>query len=257
MEKLGNSMQKVLNLVREQGPISDKELCAKIDLPDGAIRPARLRLYRRGLVEPDGDGNWIAVPAERQEEVSEAAAKKPPRRRKLADIGLEERVAIVTALLQDDEVNNALSESIDRRKAWRRARARAKGLYSEREQERRERRAEAAQAEKEKSAYVDFLKTRNHLKDAVEVVLGVNRFLEEDFARYDRGELTQIPSASWPDVLRNVTELLSVVVATHQRLHEVLGEPVEKCPLCGSQRRAEPDVIDGEVVSELAELAEG
>jgi DNA repair exonuclease SbcCD ATPase subunit len=257
MERLGDSMQRVLDLIRAEGPISDKELCAKIDLPDGAIRPARLRLYRRGLVEPDGNGKWIVVPPERQSEVREAAAKKPPRRRRLTEIGIEERVAMVTALLADDEVNHALSESVDRRRAWRRARARAKGLQAEREQERRERRAEATQAEKDKSAYVDFLKTRNHLKDAVEVVLGINRFLEEDFARYERGESTKIPTGSWPDVLRNVTELLSVVVATHKRLHEVLEEPLDQCPLCGRELRKSPDVIDAEVVSELAELAEG
>ena len=167
-------MQLVLDIVRTQGPVTDKQLCAAIDLPDGAIRPARLRLYRKGLVEPDGHGGWVATPAERQEEVRQAAAQKPPRRRKLADVSLDERVAIATVLLEDSEVNRVLTESIDQRRAWRRAR-RAKGIDAEREHDRRERRARAALAEKEKSTYVDFLKTRNNLKDAVEVVLGVNR----------------------------------------------------------------------------------
>jgi DNA repair exonuclease SbcCD ATPase subunit len=257
MEKLGTSMQMVLDMIRAKGPMTDKELCAAINLPDGAVRPARLRLYRRGLVEPDGNGGWLATPPERQEDVRQAAARKPPRRRKLADISLAERVAIATVLLEDSDVNRVLTESVDQRRAWRRARARAKGIDAEHEHERRERRAEAAQAEKERSTYVDFLKTRNNLKDAVEVVLGVNRFLEDDFARYERGEATRIPPTSWPDVLRNVTELLSVVVVLHQRLHEVLGEPIETCPLCGTERRAEPDVIDAEVLSELPELAEG
>lgn len=257
MEKLGDSMQRVLDHIRERGPVTDKELCASIDLPDGAIRPARLRLFRRGLVEPDGSGAWVATPPERVDEVREAAARKPPRRRKLADIGLEDKMAIVTALLDDDEVNGALTESLDQRRAWRRARARAKSVDAERESARRERRAEAARAQKEKSTYVDFLKTRNNLKDAVEVVLGVDRFLEDDFDRYRRGEPTRIPSTTWPDVLRNVTELLAVAVASHRRLHEVLHQPIERCPLCGSQRPQGPDVIDAEVITELVELTGG
>jgi hypothetical protein len=257
MEKLGTSMHLVLDMIRTQGPITDKQLCAAIDLPDGAVRPARLRLYRKGLVEPDGQGGWMATPAGRQEEVRQAAAQKPPRRRKLTDISLDERVAIAVALVGDGEVNRVLAESIDQRRAWRQARARAKGIEAEREHERRERRAEVAQAEKEKSTYVDFLKTRNNLKDAVEVVLGVNRFLEDDFARYERGEATKIPPTSWPDVLRNTTEMLAAVVVLHQRLHEVLEEPIEACPLCGARRRAGPDVIDVEVLSELSELTEG
>ncbi len=104
---------------------------------------------------------------------------------------------------------------------------------------------------------MDFLKTRNNLKDAVEVVLGVNRFLEDDTARYERGEATKIPLTLWPDVLRNATELLSVVVVLHQRLHEALDEPIETCPLCGTKRHAGRDVIDVEVLSEISELAEG
>jgi hypothetical protein len=250
-------MQQVLDVIRTQGPVSDKQLCAAIDLPDGAIRPARLRLHRRGFVEPDGNGGWVATPPERQEEVRQVAAQKPPRRRKFADISLDERVTIATVLLEDSEVNRVLTESEDQRRAWRRARARAKGVSAENEHDRRERRAEAAQAEKERSTYVDFLKIRNNLKDGVEVVLGVNRFLEDDFARYERGEATRIPATSWPDVLRNVTELLSVVVVIHQRLHDVLDEPIETCPLCGAKRHAGPDIIDVEVLSELSELAEG
>jgi hypothetical protein len=256
MEKLGASMQTVLDMIRMRGPITDKELCSAIDLPDGAIRPARLRLHRKGLVERNG-GGWVATPPERQAEVREAAARKPPRRRRLTDISLEERVAIAAMLLDDSEVNKALSDSIDQRRGWRQARARAKGVAAEREHERRERRAEAAQAEREKSTYVDFLKMRNNLKDAVEVVLGVGRFLEDDFARHENREATKIPAGSWPDVLRNVTELLTVIVALHQRLHDVMGDPIETCPLCGTKRRAEIDVIDVETLSEFTELAEG
>jgi hypothetical protein len=256
MQKLGTSMQAVLDTITLKGPITDKELCAMIDLPDGAIRPARLRLHRKGLVEPSG-GGWVATPPERQAEVREGAARKPPRRRGLAGIPLDERVAIAAALLDDMEVNKALAESLDQRRGWRQARARAKGVTAEREHERRERRAEAAQAEKEKSTYVDFLKLRNNLKDAVEVILGVGRFLEDDFARHERGEATKIPQGSWPDVLRNITELLTVNVALHQRLHDVTGEPIEACPLCGAQLRPKVDVIDLEALSEFTELADG
>lgn len=248
-------MQRVLNLVRESGPITDKELCARIDLPDGAVRPARLRLYRRGLIEPNDGGGWIAVASDRIEEVRNQAQAKPPRRRKLSDWSVDERVAAVTYLLRDDKVNQCLVDSSEQSREWRRGRARARELEGEREQDRRERRAEAARAEKDKSAYVDFLKTKNHLKDAVEVMLGVRRFLREDISRHESGEMTRIPAAAWPDVLRNVSELLDVTVTLHRDLHEALGEACDQCPICGAENG--PDIIDAEVVSELIELTGG
>jgi DNA repair exonuclease SbcCD ATPase subunit len=254
-KKLGDTMQRVLNLIRDRGPIGDKELCDLIDLPDGAIRPARLRLYRRGLVEPDGAGGWTIVPAERIEEVRQQAQAKPPRTRKLSDWTVDERIAAVVSLLGDDEVNQRLIHQTEQGREWRRARARARAVQGEREHERRERRAEAAQAEKEKSVYVDFLKAKNHLKDAIEVVLGVHRFLREDIARYESGEGVRIPPAAWPDVLRNVGELLDVTGALHLEVHKALGEQSERCPLCGTEMA--PDVIDAEVVSELIELTGG
>jgi hypothetical protein len=257
-QKLGRSMQLVLNMIRNEGPITDAQLCARIDLPDGAIRPARLRLCRRGLVEKDALGRgWVIVPPERQEEVQEQAQKKPPRRRKLSDLSVDERVTIITTLLRDDEVNRALHDQAKENREWRRARARARDHQGERDQERRERRAEAARAAKEKSIYVDFLKTRNHLKDAVEVILGVRRFLNEDLDCAAAGEAPRIPASNWPDVLRNVTELLAAAAGLHQEMLEALDQSLEQCPLCGARHSGEPAVIDAEVVSELVELTSG
>jgi hypothetical protein len=236
----------LLRVMQEHArPMSDEELCEASNLRGGAVRPARLRLYRRGLVEPCGDGTWQVVPADRHEEVSALARSRPPRRRRIDALSLEERVATVIALLNDDEVSNAVLEHTASSRAWRRASARAREVRAEREQERRARRLAATRAERLHSPLTAFLKMRNHLKDAVEVLLGLQRLLAEDGSQ----EASGIPKAVWPDVSRNVRELVAAA-ASVQAVLEGAGRSTGDCPLCSGRAQIEPsfEYIDAECV---------
>ena len=243
---LGDTMQVLLSVMQEHArPMTDEELCAASNLRGGAVRPARLRLHRRGLVEPCGDGMWHVVPADRQEEVRALARSRPPRRRGLESLSLDERVATVIALLNDDEVSDAVLEHTASGRAWRRASARAREVRAEREQERRARRLAATRAERLHSPLTAFLKMRNHLKDAVEVLLGLQRLLVEDGSP----EASGIPRAVWPDVSRNVRELVAAA-ASVQAVLEGAGGSAGDCPLCNSPGKIAPafDYVDSECV---------
>jgi hypothetical protein len=233
-DPLGQTMALVLEVMRAAGrPLTDEELCDATNLRGGAARPARLRLYRRGLVEPCGSGGWRLVEPERHEEVRSAARTRMPRRRAVDSMPLEERVATVIALLDDDEVNAALIARTESSRAWRRARARAGEMRAEREHERRARRVAAMQAERRHSPLTAFLKMRNHLKDGIEVLVGLRRLLVEEAA----GESGTIPRAVWPDLARNVGELMTAAAAVQAELDGVAGSG--ECPLCHGAAPAE------------------
>jgi hypothetical protein len=227
----GRTMQTVLDVLREHGrPMTDGELQAACNLRGGAVRPARLRLYRRGLVEPCGSGTWRLVEPERREEVQVAASSRAPRRRGLESLSLDERVATVLALLDDEEVNEVVRTRIGSRRAWRRASARAGEVRAEREQERRARRLAAMKAEQLRSPLTAFLKMRNHLKDAVEMLLGLHRLLAED-ATPHRGDGGSIPRAVWPDLARNVRELVAAASSV-QAVLDGAEVTAGACPVC-------------------------
>jgi hypothetical protein len=229
-DTLGHTMQTVLDVLREQArPMTDEELCIACDLRGGAVRPARLRLHRRGLVEPAGAGAWQLVELARRDEVRAAAHSRAPRRRGIDSMPLDERVATVIALLGDDEVNEAVRTRIAGGRAWRRAGARAREVRAEREQERRARRVAALRAERLRSPLTAFLKMRNHLKDAVEVLLGLHRLLAEEDGGFGAG--AGIPRSAWPDLARNVRELLAAAASVQEVLE---GQPAGagSCPVC-------------------------
>lgn len=221
-------METVIKAIRTHGPLTDDRICELTGAAGGAVRPARLRLYRRGLIEPTSSGAWQAVSPERRAEVRSNAAAKPVRRRNLAQWTEQERMDALLELLNDDDLNRQLVDRVNQDRIWRRARARSAEIRSERERARRERRAEAVRAAQEASALADFLKTRNHLKDSVEVLIGLWRLFTEDAARHDAGEPVRVPAGAWPEVARNVSELLRVAAA----LHLVLGTENSAGPTC-------------------------
>jgi hypothetical protein len=247
-DALGHTMQTVLDVFRVHGlPMTDEELMAACDLRGGAVRPARLRLHRRGLVEPCGAGAWQLVEPERREEVRLAARARAPRRRGLESLSLDERVATVIALLDDEDVNEAVRARTASGRAWRHASARAREIRAEREQERRARRVAAMKAERLRSPLTAFLKMRNHLKDAVEVLLGLHRLLEEDATQH-LGEGSRIPRAVWPDLARNVREL-AVAAASVQSVLGGAEATAGDCPVCHRPTGAPVlEYIDGDCV---------
>lgn len=263
MEKTTNTRQAVEQLLQDGLPRTDAEIAAATGIPHNKASGARSTLWETGLVEPveerDSEGRmrWRACPPERREEARRAFRDNTERRTRgrLAQKSPGEKANIVVHLLADDEVNHALLAQLERGKAWRRARARSKDVRADLDAERRARKNDLRRAMKEADANVEFLQTLSHLRDLIDVLFVARRQLEAERDRHDRGEPTRIPPDGWPDLARNVREVLTVAQVLFSDIAEVMGEPIESCPLCGERLHgAEAHLGEGYIESEAVEV---
>jgi hypothetical protein len=235
---------------RERGaPATDAEMSAALGIPGSSYRPRRRELADMGFLEKAGSeagtggrsiARWRAVPLERVAEVREANSGRKPRRRSPQDFPLEQRIEMVRILLGDDEVNRALLGMQGR--SWSRARGRARNTRVEKE---RELQAKIKEAERNRDLTVHFLKAKRNLLRALEVMRGVEGFVDDDLERRQRNEPVRIAKEHWPEVADLLADVASSATAAEELIRERFG--------------LTDDVIDleGFEVEEIFELTEG
>jgi len=252
----------VLAALAPDDELTDAEIVTRmVPLHRGQVVPARVRLEKLGLVELVGQNAaghkvWRRTPLDRiQAAKEEATVRRKPLGKKLAGRGVNERVQAVAELLEDEHVNRELREQMERARAWRSARARAQEAHAESEAQRRERKRELRKAEEEKSAYLNLLKVHDGLREAVNALLDIRAFIREELDRQDREEELRIPLDRWPEVAKNVGEVLIVSGGVWFDLASAAGKDPEHCPLCGARTAREPKalpegIIEAEVVTD-------
>lgn len=230
----------ILAALHEQ-PLTDFDLATKLGFERGTAGKARLRLWEKGLVEPDNWDlaltmkktntiRWSAVAPERQQEVAALAATRAKRRRKWSDLKLDEQAQFILQGLSDPAVYGAVIEAQASQRVKGRATARRnESLAGKRQRLARERK----QAERERSAVLDFLKIAGHLHEQVIVANGVKGFLLTDVGRYLNGESTKVSPQKYAEVAEGLREVMADGGEALQAVETALGIHDGTCPICG------------------------
>jgi hypothetical protein len=225
-------------------------------------------LTKTGLVEVVGQREndrqrmvrvYGQVPPERIEEARARAQDryrvKPPRAHPL-----ELRKRIVRELFKDRDLLDALAADKAADRASIRARKAARDELREREREaaglrRNERRA--ANAQDPRLPFWRALREFSHGADAARLLrMMLDRDIQLSRVRGD----PLVDAAQWSETVRHTTDMLEVAGALHRALHQVLAIPRSACPACGATPQEADehwDVVDAEVLEELAELVSG
>lgn len=243
MEKQETSRAAVLRVMQDGVERTDAEIQQATGLPQSKASGARATLWEQGLVEPLAKRDkrehkrWRLCPPERQEEARRTFRDNAESRTRgrLNQKTPGERANIVIHLLADEEVNAALLAQLERGKVWRRARARAKDLRNERDAERRARKSELRRAMKEAEANLEFLQSLERLRDLIDLLFVLSRDVETEQKRQLRNEPSRLPPSSLAALAHNVREVLEVGQVLFKDLADVMGQPMESCPLCGER----------------------
>jgi len=243
MSKQESSREAVLRVMRDGEDRTDREIAELTGLTAGRASGARNTLWEQGLVEPlpkqskREHSRWRICPPERQAEVRQAHRDMVERRTigRLVAKSPGERANIAVYLLADEEVNAALLAQLDRSRSWRRARARSSDIKRDLEAERKQRRMKMRRAMDEADADVHFRQTIRRLRDLQDVLYVVGREVEAERAQQLSGNEPRIGAERWRGVSRNVREVLEVGQGAFRNLAELMGRPMESCPLCGER----------------------
>ncbi len=263
LEKRPTTREAVIRLMQDGTARTDAEIAEATGIPHNKASGARSTLWEAGEIEPredrdpEGRMRWQICPPERREEARRAFRDNTERRTlgRLAQKSVGERANIVVHLLADDKVNDALLAQLDRSKNWRRARGRAKDVRADVDAERRARKSDLRRAMKEAEANVEFLQTRSHLRDLIDVLFVADRDLAAERKRMEQGEPTRIPETGWRDLSRNVREVLEVGQALFRDLADLMEEPMESCPLCGERlHHAAAHLTEGVIDADAVEI---
>lgn len=262
-----SSRDAVLRVMRDGAMRTDAEIEQATGLSHSKVSGARSALWEAGLVERiDKDEThdrlrWRLCPPERRDQAQRAFRDSTERRTRgrLKQKSPEERANIVVDLLDDDRVHEALLGQIERTRAWRRARARANDLIAEREAARRVRRSELRRAEREADIHLDYLTQLNHLREVMDGLFVMLRFIEAEEQRKADGLALRIKPSSWMALARNVREVLDLAQVLFRDLADLLDEPIDSCPLCGDRlhdaaARLDEGYIDAEAVEEVSNV---
>jgi hypothetical protein len=243
-ENTNNNMDKnklVLDALRGEA-MTDYDMAAKVGLERGTAGKIRLRLWEKGLVEPDNWDlalkmkktrtiQWSAVEPDRQNEVAALAATRGERKRKWSSLKVEEQAQFILQGLSDPAVYGAVMDA----QASQRVKGRATARHNESLAAKRQRLArERKQAERERSAVLDFIKIASHLHDQVIVANGVKSFLMVDIGRYLNGEATKIPPVKYAEVAKDLHEVMADVGLALHAVESALSIHDGTCPTCGA-----------------------
>lgn len=228
--------------VLSEEPLTDYDLAMKLNLERGTAGKARLRLWEKGMVEPDNWDvaltmkktntiRWSTVEPERWNEVKDRTAARSKRRRKWSDLKVDEQAQFILQGLSDPAVYGAVMEAQTSQKVKGRATARRnESLAAKRQRLHREKK----QAERERSAVLDFLKIAIHLHEQVIVANGVKSFLLTDIGRYLNGEATKIAPIKYAEVAEDLREVMADVGVALHAVESALGIHDGTCPACGA-----------------------
>jgi len=238
-----SSREAVLRIMRDGKVRTDAQIEEACDLPHNKACGARSALWEAGLVEcVEKDEahdrlRWRLCPPERREQAQRAFRDSTERRTRgrLNQKSPGERANIVIDLLADDDVNDALLAQLDRGRVWRRARARANDLRTERDAERRARRSELRRAQREADTNLEYLTQLNHLREVIDGLFVMWRFVEVEQQRKLDGLPMRIGTSSWMALAKNVREILEVAQVLFRDVAAVTGRPTDSCPLCGER----------------------
>lgn len=233
----------VLALMQDGAMRTDAEIAEAAALPHNKASGARSTLWEQGYVEriEKDESNhrlrWRLCPPERRGQARLAFRDNAEKRTvgRLRQRTAGERANIVIDLLSEDSVNDAVLAQLDRRRTWRRARARANDVRADRDAERRARKSELKRAEAEADANLDFLTQRHYLRETIDALFVMRRFIADEERRAAEQAPLRIVHSDWMAVARNVREVLEIAQVLFEEIAELMGEPMTSCPLCGER----------------------
>lgn len=248
---------------------TDAEIAEATGLPHNKASGARATLWEQGLVErvEKDEFNprlrWRICPPERQEQ-ARLAYRDNTEQRRLASLrkrGPGEQANIVVHLLSDDRVNEAVLAQLERGREWRRARARANDVRADIDAQRRARRSELRRAEQEADAKLDFLTQLNYLRETIDALFVMRRFIEDEERRAAEGTQRRITDHDWISLGHNVGEVLAVAQVLFAEIHDLAGTPITSCPLCGERLHSAAvhigeGYVDADAVEDDAEMSD-
>lgn len=257
----------VLRAMQDEVVRTDAEIAQVTGLPFNKVSGARSTLWEQGLVERIEKDDlhkrlrWRRCPSERQA-MARLAFRDNAEKRTLARLkggSAGEQANIVIELLSDDATNNAVLAQLERGRAWRRARARANDVKADREAERRARRSELRRAEREADTSLDFLTQLNHLREMIDALFVMRRFLQDEEERNANDRPPRIAITNWFALARNIREVLEVAQVLFSEIGALVDEPISSCPLCGERLHSAAahvaeGFIDSDVVKEKDEI---
>jgi hypothetical protein len=221
---------------------SDAALEEATGLSHSKASPARVALWEDGLVErvgKDDQGHWLwqMCPPERRED-AKLAYRDHKEKLLLARLKHQPstaRASIVLELLASSEVNDAVIAQLGRRKYYRRIQGRVNEARADRAAAARDRKRRIAEMHKEADAALTFEVVLDRLRDSVDALLLMREQIADETARHDRDEPGRIDLSRWPEVARNVREVLEVARVVFGEIAAIMGQPIDSCPLCGER----------------------
>jgi hypothetical protein len=231
------------------------------------VGPRIADLMREGLVEATGTTEndrgrkvklYARVPPERVDEARARGAsrhrRKPPRA-----FDLNTRKRFVRELFKDRDLLEALAaeEAADRAEARARKAAREELRARERlAEELRRRERDSAKAD---DPHLPFWRAWREFTYGADAARVLAKMLERDYELAREGSAPFVAAGHWADGIRHTTDMLKVSGRLYEAMRRAFGLPRTDCPACGSAAPAEEEaeVIEGELVDELVELASG
>jgi hypothetical protein len=226
IEGLPRSKRGPFDVLGRAAPLTAIEVHAALGVggDPGSTRTRLLELGKMGLVRQAGRRGkktlWEVTPAAEVEAAAEAAGKKAPRRRSVAQRDLGERVAEFNALLVDPEVIEALEDPTG--SATKRERARARSAI---EKARRERRRQLREAEAANHPAVEAIRQRKAVQDAGDLIRSLRVFGEEEHERRVLLGQELVADAEWERILRAIQELERHSGDLYEHVARMIGAP--------------------------------
>ncbi|HEX8054377.1 MAG TPA: hypothetical protein VF517_15420 [Thermoleophilaceae bacterium] len=246
----------LLDAIRAEPGITRAGMLAVTGLPSGAIDPARLRLWKAGLIEPKDDKGWDDALNHRVKEVGWRFVDDPDRQalvreragartERNAEPSAEEHAIVIVEALKDPVVNRLVLEMTKEGTGSRRAQKRAEQALRAQAAARKR---QADEAKREGAANSDFKRNLLRLWEARGAVGAIDQHLIEERARVARGAPRRIADLDWVLALNDVRSIITSFGSMWQNLRDIGGRN-EPCPACGTIP-AEPNRALGTFVVE-------
>lgn len=244
--------------------ITRAEMLAETGLPSGVVDPARLRLWKAGLIEPDSEDGWKDALAHRIKNVGWCRVENPDRQavvrervsartERNAEPTAEEQAMVIVEALKDPVVNKLVLEMTKEDSGSRRSQKRAAQVLRAQEMSRRR---EADDAARDKTANANFKRNLARLWEARGAVGAIDKYLVEERARVAQGSQRRISDMDWLLALNDVRSIIKSFGPMWQNLRDIGGRN-EPCPACGAMpveptRALGAFGADGEVIEGIA-----
>lgn len=227
------SQREVYHYIISRGPVTDAALAEIMDKSIRQVVPRRSELTGMGLVaasgrQPTPSGRsatmWDFVPPDMIEQERGAAHKRGPRKKSVFQLPVDQRMALVRAVLADREVRERLLAEEPTRGHAGTARRLADRYDREEQRRRKEHAQRLREAERLGSPELNFLKAVSQLRRGIDAVKEVARVLQDDVEAVQFDGQPLIDPAHWPSVLVEVDALVDISTRLRKVLGIALGE---------------------------------